>query len=212
MFLENFARNAMIIQKQLKLIIIFGIGLAAIFLAVSPAIMGLKYLDAGASAVVLERYVSLIGVILLTPLFFPEQNKDIAELVEAKYTSHMTIIFLRLIASLVVLFIMILIMILIMKNGGCDFPFGKYLAGTFITAFVLGALGFAGSGISGNLIAGYLLAMCCYILNFGLGKKLGNFYLFTMSRSFTEKYYLLAAAVVLIGLTFLVTYIRFKKR
>lgn len=212
MFAENCARNALLIQKQLKLIILFGVVLSIIFLAISPAILGLEYLDEFSSAMVLERYVALIGIILLTPLFMPEQNKDIAELVDSKSTSYLTIILMRLLISLIVLLVLVSIMVQIMIYNGCHFPAGKYISGAFITALLLGSLGFAGAGISGNVIAGYLLSVCYYILNTGVGKKLGNFYLFTMSRSFSEKYYILIAAVVIICITFLIILLRYKKR
>ena len=212
MFAENYGRSVLLIQKQLKLIILFGVLLSIVFLAFSPAILGLEYLDAVESAMVLERYVALIGIILITPLFMPEQNKNIAELVDAKYTSHLKIVLLRLVISLIVLFFLIWIMAEIMLQNGCVFPYGKYVGGAFITALLLGSLGFAGAGITGNVIAGYLISVCYYILNTGMGKKLGNFYLFTMSRSYVEKYYLLATAIVIIGFTFLIIFVRYKKR
>ena len=212
MFAENCARSALLIQKQLKLIILFGILLSIVFLAISPAILGVEYLDEISSAIVLERYVALIGIILITPLFMPEQNKNIAELVEAKYTSYIKIVLIRLVIAIIVLLLLITIMGQIMTHNGCEFPFSKYIAGTFITALLLGSLGFAGAGLSGNVIVGYLMSVCYYVLNTGLGKKLGSFYLFTMSRSFVEKYYLLAMAVVFIAATFIIIFIKYKKR
>ena len=202
-----------IIWTQFKLIIFFGLLLSAILLLGAPVFVGLKYLDETASAVVLERYVSLVGIILVVPLFFPEQDKNISEVIEAKYTSHNMIIFCRLVLSILIVFALISLMALIMYLGECSFPVGKYILGTFVSALALGSLGFAGAGITNNIIAGYLVSVCYYILNMGLGKKLGNFYLFSMSRgSFDEKYYLLGAALLIIVTTFVVIFINSKKR
>lgn len=205
--------NVKVIWTQLKLALLFGIILSIVFILVAPALLGIKYLDETATALVLEKYVAIIGVILITPLFFPEHDKSIAEVVESKYISPHAIILSRLILSLVVLFALIAIIAMVMRFEKCEFPILKYIWGTFISALALGSIGFFGAGISNNIIVGYFLAICYYLLNTSLGKKLGEFYLFSMSKgSFEEKYYLLAAALLLIAITFIVNQIRYKKR
>lgn len=207
------AKTLVLVRTQFKLILLNCFLISAVLLLLINIFFGTRFLDSFATGTLLVRYVSLIGIIFMTPLFFPEQDKNIAEVVQAKYVSHLKIIFGRLALAIVLLFLMVLAMLFVLHIGECEFPFYKYLYGTFITAFALGALGFFGVGITNNIILGYMLPICYYILNFGLKEKLGHFYLFSMSKaSLEEKYYLFAAAVVLILVTFLCNYIVYKKR
>lgn len=57
----------------------------AALLCLSPLVLGVSNLEAPDTAKVLEMYVALTGIILLTPVFLPEQNKDLRDLVYAKY-------------------------------------------------------------------------------------------------------------------------------
>lgn len=213
MLVANYAKTLTLIRAQFKLVILSCIVISIVLLILVNLLVGTKYLDPITSAQLLERYVSLIGILLLTPMFFPEQDKDISEVVEAKYMSHLKIVFGRLILSLVVLAFLVSMMLLVLKIGECEFPYLKYLLGTCISALALGSLGFFGAGVTNNVIVGYMISLCYYILNHVLKEKLGHFFLFSMGRgSFEEKYYLFIAAVVLIGLTFLINYIRYKKR
>ncbi len=145
-------------------------------------IFGIKYLDAVQSSFVLERFVSITGIILLVPIFYPEQDKNIDEVVNSKFTSQTVVIFLRLIMSLLFLGLITACFTLVMHYNGCVFDVPRFWAGTFITAFFLGVLGFTVYGISNNLIGGYLASLAYYLLNFMSGRKLGSFYLFSLSR------------------------------
>ena len=69
-------------------------------LAASPLILGLSNLDAAESAKVLETYVALIGIILFVPVFLPEQNRDLWELVKAKYMNITSVYLIRVGLSL----------------------------------------------------------------------------------------------------------------
>lgn len=182
--------------------------LAIIFLAVTPFVFGVKYLDSAASAFVLERFVALAGIILLTPLFFPEQEGGIAELVESKYTSQLGVIIIRLAMSLLFLFAVIAGMVFWLHLGKCEFDVVKFTAGTFATSFFLGSLGFAAYGITGNVVVGYLIPISYHLLNFFSGSKLGSVYLFSLSEgSFSEKYWLFGIGVLFIIITLAWRYI-----
>jgi cellobiose-specific phosphotransferase system component IIC len=82
-----------IAKYQFKLILTANFTLAVALCLLTPIIFGIRYLDSYGSSFVLERFVSLIGIVLLTPLFIPEQDKNIAELVQSKQTEHTKTIF-----------------------------------------------------------------------------------------------------------------------
>jgi len=189
-----------IAKFQFKLLLTHNFIIAAALCALTPLLFGIRYLDSHGSSFVLERFVSLIGVILLTPLFMPEQDKNISELVQSKYTEHTATILLRLITSLLFMMFCIAAMIAAMQLLHGDFEIGKFLIGTFATAFALGATGFAFHAITNNVVIGYLGAFVYYLLNFSLGSRLGHFFLFSLARgSMTEKYWLIALGIILIS-------------
>jgi len=197
-----------IAKYQFKLILTANFMLAVVMCLLTPIIFGIRYLDNYGSSFVLERFVSLIGIVLLTPLFMPEQDKNISELVQSKQTEHAITIFLRLIMSLLFMAFCITAMIAAMRLLQCDFEAIKYMFGTFATALFLGAIGFTFHAISNNVIVGYLAAFTYYLLNLSLGRKLNHFYLFTLARdSMSEKLWILGFGFLLLLISLLWKYI-----
>lgn len=181
-----------IVKYQCKLILTATFVLAIALCLLTPVMFGTRYLDKFGSSFVLERFVSLIGIVLLTPLFMPELDNNIAELVQSKRTSHTATILLRLVISLLFMAFCVVAMIITMRLWHCEFEVGKFIIGTFASAFFLGAIGFAFHALTNNVVVGYLAAITYYLLNFTMGSKLKAVYLFSLSKdSFTEKFWLL---------------------
>ncbi len=176
--------------------------LVFLILIFAPIIFGITGLDAKASAVPLEMFVSLIGIVLLTPIFAPEQNEEIKDTVESKYISSIIVYLIRIFISIVLMAFLIGIFIYIMEWNGCDISL-KLAYGTFASALLIGAIGFAAYGISNNIAVGYMLPILYYALNFvGGNKHFGNFYLFSMTKgSYSKKVWLLISGVLLMILT-----------
>lgn len=187
---------------QIKLSVKNSLPPAVLCIILMPIIFGIQNLDNMASSMVLERYISLIGIMLLTPLFLPEQDKNVAEVVEAKYRSVIVVYLLRVTIFVAALFILTNTSILILYLNHCDFIMRNYVIGIFASAFFLGMLGFMAYGMSGNIVVGYLLPAAYYILNFSLGEKLKQFYLFSLVKnSMVEKYWLLGSGLVFLMIT-----------
>ena len=68
---------------------------SCIWLLLTPVLVGTENLDQQGAAVPLEMFVALIGIILLTPVFLPEQNAEIHDLVASKYVSVLRIYLIR---------------------------------------------------------------------------------------------------------------------
>ena len=60
---------------------LLSIGVAVLLCLVTPFLIGTANLDRNSAAMPLEMFVSLIGIVLLTPVFQPEQNEEIDDLV-----------------------------------------------------------------------------------------------------------------------------------
>ena len=162
--------------------------------------MGTDNLDASSTAKVLEMYVALIGIILLTPICLPEQNKEIRELVEAKFMPSALITMIRLIEAGLTLILMISVYVIILKHNNCSFPVVNYFLGTMADAVLLGGLGFFAYSVFDQIAIAYMLPIVYYIINYGGGKKyIKDMYLFSMVYgSYDEKVLLAATGAVLI--------------
>ena len=173
----------------------------------------MENLDSLLSAVVLEKGVSLIGIVVLIPLFSPEQDINISELAESKYTSMTCVYLIRLFLSIIMILLLTASFVMFMQHNNCDFNVVKYVFGTFSSALFLGALGVLVYSITNNVIAGYLISVFYYIINLSGADKLKNFYLFSMSKnSFKEKYYLFISAIIMIGISLLYKFVLQKAR
>lgn len=181
--------------------------LAAVLLALLTSVLfRVEALDGVKSAYPLEMVLSLTGMICLTPVFLPEQEEGIRDVVRVRKTGYLAVGLMRFCYSLFGVSLIFGVFVLFMYGRECDVTL-RHLAGGVISAFYLGAAGFAAAGISRNAILGYLVSFLCYVPNFGgAGKGFwANFYLFSMTRgSFQEKYWLLSAGLALVLLTFLV--------
>ena len=177
--------------------------LALVIAFLTPALFGIASLDAREAAQPLERLLSLAGTVLLTPIFLPEQNENIRDLVRSKKTDYRAVCAIRLLYSIFFLAVIIGSFTLVMHYSESAVTV-RHFVGGFSSALFLGSLGFFFAGISQNTIVGYMVSMIYYITNFGLKDELKGFYLFSMSAgSFNEKYWLLGGSVVLIVVTFL---------
>lgn len=177
--------------------------LALVITFMTPIIFGISSLNARESALPLEMLLSLTGLILLTPIFLPEQNENIRDLIRSKRIDYLGVCFVRLMYSVFFLAAIFAVFTLVMYNSESNITLRHFIGG-YGSALFLGAIGFFCAGISKNSIIGYMVSMIYYISNFAMKDELKNFYLFSMSAgSFREKYWLLGGSAVLIIATFL---------
>ncbi len=178
--------------------------LAMIIALLTPVIFGISSLNAQEAAQPLEMFLSLTGIVLLTPIFLPEQNENIRDLVRSKRIDYLAICLIRLVYSVSFLACIFGIFTIIMQNSESDVTV-QHFAGGLASGMFLGALGFFFAGVTGNSIIGYMISMMYYICNFMVKDKLKHWYLFSMSLgSFEEKYWLLASSAVLFFMAFVI--------
>ncbi|MCI8318022.1 MAG: hypothetical protein HFG96_05780 [Lachnospiraceae bacterium] len=151
----------------------------ALVLFLTPVLFGITDLDRFASAVPLERFVALLGPILLTPIFGPEQSSEIDDVVSAKYIGRSVVCAVRIFCLTGIMAVMILVFAIYMRESGCEIP-PVLVTGTIADAVFLGSLGMLAGAISGNVAVAYMLPVMYYTLCMGMGNKLGSFYLFAM--------------------------------
>lgn len=173
--------------------------LTLLLCALCPVIFGLNDLNAAEAAAPLEMVVSLSGVLLLTPLFLPEQDKTLSGILYTKKTPPVCIYVLR--ACYSVLLIILLsggftrILFLLHSDVG-----SAHLTGTVSTALFLGGLGAVVFAVSNNIAAAYMAPAILYVLALGGGTNLGVFDPFLMTRGdFGGKPWQMAVGLVLLA-------------
>lgn len=145
----------------------------------TPLVFGITALDYASSARPLEMLLCMTGTALLTPVFLPEQNENIRDVIRSKRVDYLSVCLIRVIYSTVALAAIIGVFVFVMKLCECGVTAAHFGAG-FSSAFFLGAIGLAFAKFGGSPTVGYMASMIYYMLNF-LGSKLGSFWLFTMS-------------------------------
>lgn len=171
-----------------------------VLLLLSPLVLGIENLTAVDTAKVLEMYIALIGIILLTPIFLPEQNKDLRDLVYSKYVKASAVYFVRVVEAALILIVLVGVYMGVLYYNNCDMEAWKYFFGTLAGMMFFGGMGLFFYGLLDNLVVGYMVPIFYYIVAMGSGAKyLKVFYPFAMTAgSYKEKCYMAVAAVVLI--------------
>lgn len=184
----------------------------AVGVFVLTAIMfNLSALTAKEAARPLEFFLCFIGVMLFTPIFYPEQNHDLRDVVCSRKTSYLAVCVLRLLYSFVVLILLEIVFVCMLKLNESAVT-AAHLLGGIATAVFLGAIGFCVAGLTDNTTLGYMAAILYYLVSYGAKDKLGKFYLFYMcGGKFEEKWWLFPGAAVLIIFTFAVLKLRRKR-
>lgn len=194
----NLVETIEIAKKNLRHNSLLSIAAAVMLCLFTPLLIGTANLDLNSAAMPLEMFVSLIGIVLLTPVFQPEQNEEIHDLVCSKYCNIGKVYLIRTLYSVVVVILLICLFTVYMQTQGSDVTI-ILVFGTVANATFLGSMGMLTSALTGNTVIGYMPPFLYYALNIGMGPKLGSFYLFSMTvGNFRAKIWLLAAGVLMI--------------
>ena len=179
--------------------------LAVVVAVLTPVVFSISSLDSRASAQPIEMLLPFIGAILLTPIFLPEQNQEIRDVIRSKKTDYLIICLIRVIYSVVAVILITGIFVLIMKHNECEVTY-RHFIGSFASSLFLGTIGFSVSVLSNSVSSGYMASMVYYSANIGLKDKLGICYLFSMysGGDFSDKYLLILLSVIIIAIVFII--------
>ena len=146
----------------------------------------------------------MTGTALLTPVFLPEQNENIRDVIRSKKVDYLAVCIMRTVYSTIALAAVIGAFVFAMKLCECDVTIAHFGAG-FGSAFFLGAIGLAFAKFGGSPTVGYMASLIYYMLNF-TGSRLGSFWLFTMSNGKRSvNFALMIWGTVIIAGTFIVS-------
>lgn len=194
--MENYVKAA---EVHLKYHLKYHLLAAVLLFCLMPFLMGVQYLEARETAQTLEMYVALFGIIFLVPVFMPDQDKNIWDLLRSKRMSITMVYVIRLMEALVFLALFVGACVVFLKYNGCIFPEGKYFLGCMAGALFLGGLGMFAYSVTDNAAVGYMVSIVYYVINFGGDKYVKNFYLFSMMQgNYEPKIWLASAGGVLL--------------
>lgn len=174
--------------------------IACLYCGVSGCFMSFSNLNVVQSAKVLEMYVNFAGILLMTPLLMPEQNREIWQLEKSKVTPMWQIYLVRLLIALCFVILIFTAFPVILERNDSVFLWDKMWLGGISEMIFLGSIGFAAAAVTNQVVLGYMLAVIYFVANSGGRKYFGKLALFQMM---AEKYdfagWMLGASVVLIA-------------
>lgn len=156
--------------------------LVLLFVVLSGGFVSFKGLGSAQAAKVMEMYVSFTGIFLFTPLFMPEQDREIWDLERSKGTAMWQLYLPRILLAVLIGILVVSLFMCLMIRGGGSFNAGSLFWGACCEILFLGSIGFFASAVTNQVVIGYMLAVVYYALNIGGGKYLGKFALFQMMK------------------------------
>lgn len=174
--------------------------LTAFFCAISGGLMSFRNLTQQQAAQVMEMYVVLTGILLLTPLFLPEQNREIWMLERSKAAPVWHLYLLRTVTAVVFLAVIAGIYTGVLCFQNPQIEAWPLWWGGLCQILLLGGVGYFVSAVTNQSVLGYMVSILYYMVNIGNNKIFGPFAMFQMCRGQEEVSALtLAAAVVLLA-------------
>ncbi len=156
--------------------------LVLLFCYMSVFFVSFRNLDDSQAAKVMEMYVAFVGILLLTPLFMPEQNREIWLLKKSKAMPLRRLYLIRLFLAVVLLAMIVTVFTHLMQMNGSVFSMGRLWLGSFSEILFLGSIGYFMSAATNQVILGYMGSVLYFMANVGASKYLGQFALFQMMK------------------------------
>ncbi len=152
---------------------------SAVVMVLTPVLFGTTNLDSLAAAVPLEMFISTMGIILLVPIFQPEHNSEIEDIVTSQYVDCIYVYMIRVAYSVIGLALLILLFSGYMLVCGCQISF-TLIFGTLADAMFLGSIGLLVAAVTNNVPVSLMIPILYYGFNLVARSKLGIFNLFSM--------------------------------
>lgn len=155
-----------------------------LFLAVLPFLVGLKNLDVFQSAKVLEYWYSLMGLLLLFPLYLPDNDSAALAIIRSKRTSYRWIVCVRLFFEIFCSAVFLAVLLFLMKSGNSDFPIPYFLLRGLAAVVFLGGISAITFAVTRHPVPSIMVPFFYYLLNM-MSKKtyFGSFDLFSVAQN-----------------------------
>lgn len=202
-------RYKYVLTSELKYRIFENIIFSIVVLLFIYIVFGLNNISKEIETIVLERGLPVIGIIMISPLFQYELDKDLYDVLKLKNISIVKIIFLRLILRIVIFTSIILIYGKLLNSE--SFKYINVVYHSLSLGLLFSSIGVFFFGITKNIVFSYLVPTIFLSFQWMSSyKKIGELYLFRwyVSLKSYDDFYLLMSLFFL----FLGVYLFHKKR
>lgn len=117
------------------------IAAAVVLCLMAPLLMGVKNLTEPQVAKIAEFYLSFLGVILFVPLFLPDSDSNIRDVVASKKFPITGVRLIRLLQAALFLLVILAVFFILLKYGENEFHFGKCYYAAAANCIGMGGLG-----------------------------------------------------------------------
>lgn len=157
--------------------IVFG----ALGTLVMPYLAGMDNLALPQSAYVLEHFFSIVGLVVLLPLYLPDVDSEALDIIRTKKTAYLRVILTRLVIILATGMVLLLLFLLLLGWHHSKVDFLRFFLAEEANLVFLGGLSALGFVVAKHPIPGLMLPMLYYVISLFTGKKyLKHLYLFTL--------------------------------
>lgn len=172
--------------------------LSMIIVILIPILFGTKNLDSKLVTAPLEMLLSTIGIVILTPIFLPEQRKDIEDVIRSKYIDVFYIYLIRIVCSVFSIIVFVLAASLFLYLNNCQIN-TKIIFGVIADCIFLGSIGLFIFALTNNFVTSLMFTSIYYFINLILQKKIKMFNLFSMMENdYSPNIYLFITGILLI--------------
>lgn len=202
-------RYKYVLTSELKYRIFENIIFSIVVLLFIYIVFGLNNISKEIETIVIERGLPVIGIIMISPLFQYELDKDLYDVLKLKNISIVKIIFLRLILRIVIFTSIILIYGKLLNSE--SFKYINVVYHSLSLGLLFSSIGVFFFGITKNIVFSYLVPTIFLSFQWMSSyKKIGELYLFRwyVSLKSYDDFYLLMSLFFL----FLGVYLFHKKR
>lgn len=180
---------------------------AIIMLILIPTFISVSYLVEDEVIYLTEHFISLIGIVMLTPITMSENNSNIRSILLSKKKSILVIwltqMIMQLVLCMALIFVTLEIMLFFQSMFSLPIVFFYALANTIY----LGGLGFFTNIVFHNWIIGYLVPLAYYAVNMFFSDSLVLTWLplfSNNSRNILDKITLLIVGIFFVLIGFLI--------
>lgn len=149
--------------KNLKYGLAAHLIIALLLCLMVPVIFGLNHLDRNMAAIPLERIVILTGILIMVPIFMPEQDRPLFDIMYTKMTPPAYVYAVRAVYSAIVVLLIPAVFTVVMYLLHSAVTLTHYL-GTVSSAFFLGSIGALTLAVTNNTAAAYMIPVICYVI------------------------------------------------
>lgn len=205
----DFSRRTKIVSVNLRYNFLPHFAIACAIALAVPMIFSISSLTERSAAQPLEYLLSFAGTFLLTPIFYPEQNKNVRDLIRSKRTGYLSVCLIRTAYSAAALAVIVGTFVLAMSICESAVTW-RHFVGGYASALLLGSVGLFFAGVSDNVTAGYMAAVIYYLASYAMKEQLGAACIFSMTlgMDFSYKYGSLAISVLVIAAGFAAVHIK----